>query len=133
MQQMGDKKFLEMLLTGRAFTAKEMEQIGFINKVVPLDKLEQEVNEMASVIAQKPIEILVADKYYVNAIRAMRNDSLAPNIICGLTHCAASYMTTEPDDFVVLKETTRAGLRGMIEKREERYPPAYRLSIRKWK
>jgi enoyl-CoA hydratase/carnithine racemase len=44
-QTMGLRKFQEMVFTGRPFTAEEMFQCNFLNKVVPRDQLEQEVDK----------------------------------------------------------------------------------------
>ena len=41
-ETMGLRKFSEMLFTGRPFSAKEMYDCGFVNSVVPRDKLEAE-------------------------------------------------------------------------------------------
>jgi enoyl-CoA hydratase/carnithine racemase len=41
-----------MLFTGRMVSAKEAEQFGLVNKVVPLDKLDGETKAMAEKIAE---------------------------------------------------------------------------------
>ena len=48
----GRKRALEMLFTGRMVSAKEAEQFGLVNKVVPLDKLEEETKKLAEKIAE---------------------------------------------------------------------------------
>ena len=48
----GRKRALEMLFTGRMVSAKEAEQFGLVNKVVPMDKLEGETKAMAEKIAE---------------------------------------------------------------------------------
>jgi enoyl-CoA hydratase/carnithine racemase len=52
-RQIGVKKAMELLLTGETWPAKELEQVGFVNKVVPADKLMEAANEMAAKIAEK--------------------------------------------------------------------------------
>jgi enoyl-CoA hydratase/carnithine racemase len=47
----GRKKAMEMLLTGDALSAEEAVMAGLINKVVPVDKLEEEVKALALKIA----------------------------------------------------------------------------------
>ena len=42
----------------------------------------------------------------------------------------STYMKLEPGDYSVLRETTKYGASGAIQKREERYPPKYRLSYK---
>jgi enoyl-CoA hydratase/carnithine racemase len=48
----GRKRALEMLFTGRMISAKEAEQFGLVNKVVPLSKLEEETKALAEKIAE---------------------------------------------------------------------------------
>ncbi len=48
----GRKRALEMLFTGRMITAREAEQYGLVNKVVPAEDLEREVRAMAEKIAE---------------------------------------------------------------------------------
>ncbi|RLC69795.1 MAG: hypothetical protein DRI26_08375 [Chloroflexi bacterium] len=127
MDTMGVKRAAELLFTGRAFTAWEMERCGFVNRVVPRDKLEEEVLELASVIALQPLDMLVVAKHYLETLRAVRNDLYAPNLIGCMAHMLSTYMKLEPGDYSVLRETTKMGARGAIREREARYPPKYRL------
>jgi len=48
----GRKRALEMLFTGRMISAREAEQYGLVNKVVPASELEKETREMAEKIAE---------------------------------------------------------------------------------
>jgi enoyl-CoA hydratase/carnithine racemase len=48
----GRKRALEMLFTGRMVSAKEAEQYGLVNRVVPIEKLEEETKALAGHIAQ---------------------------------------------------------------------------------
>jgi enoyl-CoA hydratase len=50
--ELGARKAKEILFTGRAVTAREAEQIGMVNKVVPLDDLQSETLKLAGQIAQ---------------------------------------------------------------------------------
>jgi enoyl-CoA hydratase/carnithine racemase len=52
-RQIGLKKTMELLLTGDTWPARELEKAGFVNKVVPADKLMEAANEMAAKIAEK--------------------------------------------------------------------------------
>lgn len=48
----GRKRALEMLFTGRMFSAQEAERYGLVNMVVPIEKLEEETKKLAEHIAQ---------------------------------------------------------------------------------
>ncbi|OLO39240.1 hypothetical protein BTR23_09330 [Alkalihalophilus pseudofirmus] len=50
----GEKKTKELLFTGDAIKADEAVQLGLVNKVVPVEQLDDAVMEMASKIAQMP-------------------------------------------------------------------------------
>jgi len=50
--ELGPRKAKEILFTGRAVTAREAEQTGMVNRVVPLDELDSQTTELARHIAQ---------------------------------------------------------------------------------
>ena len=54
----GMKKTREFLYTARLFSATEAEQLGLINRVVPLDQLEQTVDDLAADVAKTPVNNL---------------------------------------------------------------------------
>ena len=76
----GRKRALEMLLTGTMIDAREAERIGLVNKVVPLEKLEEAAMELANQLAAKsPIALqmgkrafyTMADMEYAKALDYM--------------------------------------------------------------
>jgi enoyl-CoA hydratase/carnithine racemase len=52
-RSMPPKKALELMLTGRRVDAIEAERIGFVNRVVPHDQLDDAVDELAQALAGK--------------------------------------------------------------------------------
>lgn len=54
----GMKKTREFLYTARLFSATEAERLGLVNRVVPLDELEQVVDALAADVAKTPVENL---------------------------------------------------------------------------
>lgn len=126
MGQIGYKRFAEMMLTGRPFTAQEMYQCGFVNKVVPKERLEDEVIEIASVITMQPYDMLMTSKHFLETLREMSLPAGSRRVAC-LGHLLSTFMKLEPGDFSILRETTKLGATGAIEERERRYPPKYRL------
>lgn len=52
-RSLGRKRCLEMLLTGEMVDAKQAEQWGLVNKVVPNEKLEEETKALAAKLAKK--------------------------------------------------------------------------------
>jgi enoyl-CoA hydratase/carnithine racemase len=54
LRSMPPKKALELMLTSRVVGAEEAERIGFVTQVVPHDRLDAEVADMAALLASKP-------------------------------------------------------------------------------
>jgi enoyl-CoA hydratase/carnithine racemase len=52
--ELGPRKAKEILFTGRALTAAEAEQVGMVNRVVPLEDLDTAAAELAARIAAMP-------------------------------------------------------------------------------
>jgi enoyl-CoA hydratase len=52
--ELGPRKAKEILFTGRPVTAQEAEQVGMVNKIVPLDQLDTATMELAQQIARMP-------------------------------------------------------------------------------
>jgi enoyl-CoA hydratase/carnithine racemase len=64
--ELGPRKAKEILFTGRAVTAREAEQTGMVNRVVPLDRLVEETMELAGHISQMDAFALRQAKRAVN-------------------------------------------------------------------
>ena len=61
-RDIGRKKAMDMLLTGRAVSAAEAESAGLINMAVPAAKLDETTYGLASVIAKKSPKVLAIGK-----------------------------------------------------------------------
>jgi len=59
---MNRKRAAEYLYTARTLTATEAERYGLINRVVPRDQLEDEVEKMAAHVARAPLSTLMGTK-----------------------------------------------------------------------
>lgn len=70
----GEKKSKEMIFTGDRYSAKDMLEMGAINKVVPEDKLLDAVNELLAKIKSKSPVAIAAAKKAVNAALSMKLD-----------------------------------------------------------
>jgi enoyl-CoA hydratase/carnithine racemase len=64
--ELGPRKAKEILFTGRAVTAREAEQTGMVNRVVALDRLQDETMELARHIARMDAFALRQAKRAVN-------------------------------------------------------------------
>ncbi len=54
LRSMSPKKALDLMLTSRVVGAEEAERMGFVTRVVPAERLDAEVAEVAEVLASKP-------------------------------------------------------------------------------
>jgi len=81
-RNLGRKKALELLLTGKLISAEEALNIGLVNQVVPRDKLEEETMKLAEEIAAKsPLAVQLgkmsfykmADLEYEKALEVTNN------------------------------------------------------------
>jgi enoyl-CoA hydratase/carnithine racemase len=61
----------ELVMTCRPFDAGEALRLGFVNRIVPADRLDAEVDALARQIAQKPGFPVRATKRYVDAVSAL--------------------------------------------------------------
>jgi len=113
----GQKKTRELLLTGDLIDASEAERIGLINRVVPADRLADEVDALADRLARVPPDVMAPTKLMLN--RAMDAAGFAAAVELGL----------DLQSFINLSETSRAfdaivrrdGLKAALAWRDARY------------
>lgn len=65
-RRIGLMKAKELSFTSRFFTAREAEQLGLVNRVVPAEKLRQEVKALAESIMKNSAEAIAAIKTLYN-------------------------------------------------------------------
>lgn len=74
----GRRKVKEMIFTGVLIDAREAERLNLINKVVPVDKLDEAVNDLVDLLLSKSPTILKMGKLIINkGIEADLNTALA--------------------------------------------------------
>lgn len=116
----GLKKALELLLTGKIISGKEAEELGLVNKAVPLGKLEEEVRKLAEGISLMPADGIAIGK----AARHMMYEAMG--LTCGfpmayMSHTMFTNVRYEPGEFMVFKERKDRGTKGMFHYRDSRY------------
>jgi enoyl-CoA hydratase len=115
----GQKKTRELLFTGDLIDAAEAERIGLINRVVPMDRLEAEVDGLADRLARTPPEVMGPTKLMLN--RAMDASGFRLAVEAGLdlgtiVNAADSPEQREWDEIV-----RRDGLKAALAWRDRRY------------
>ena len=101
-------KAKELILTGAKLTAKEAEKLGIVNRVVPINELENETRTIALKLAEEPPITLMIAKGILNiASEGSLEDTL----------------TAESMGFSLLFSTkdSREGINAFLEKRQPKY------------
>lgn len=71
-REIGPAMTKELVMTCRPFTPQEAKAMGFVNRVVPIDELDNQVEQLAAEILAMPSVPVVITKEHVNAVtRAM--------------------------------------------------------------
>ena len=89
-REIGPALTKELVMTCRPFGASEALTSGFLNRVVPLDQLDETVMELARLIANKPAHAIFSTKRHVNAVTSQmvgtaRSWSDADGLVVGLS------------------------------------------------
>src|SRR6185437_3141081 len=128
-ETMGLRKFSEMLFTGRPFSAKEMYDCGFINSVVPRDKLEAETEKYALACSRsRPTDTVAVQKTFLELYKQYRGEYFG-SLLTGLVEGLLPAMKEDGADDVRLgKAFFDRGLGNAVKDFEMRYPPEWRMS-----
>jgi enoyl-CoA hydratase len=113
----GQKKTRELLMTGDLIDAAEGHRIGLVNRVVPHDRLDDEVDDLADRLARVPPDVMAPTKLMLN--RAMDAAGFAAAVEMGLDLQAFINMsgTAREFDSIVRSE----GLKAALAWRDQRY------------
>ena len=112
--RLGLTKVKLLALTGDSLSGKEAEEIGLINKAVPVEKLDEEVHYLANRMAQCPTTQLAAMKLVIN--QAYDNMGLASSQLLGCI--LDGYMRNTPEGLDFVKTAKEKGVAAAIERRD---------------
>jgi len=116
----GLKRAIDLMLTGRMVNGIEAEAMGLINKAVPSDKLEEEVDKLAKAITLLPRDGIAIGK----ATRHLIYDRLglvggfAPGYV---SHTLFTNLRWEPDEYSFFKQRRDKGIKAGFQGRDERF------------
>lgn len=104
----GEKMAKELIFTGRSIPAQELYRLGMVNRVVPQDKLMNEVNDFVNVLLRRSPVILALAKMAVN--KALETP-LSEGLKCESELFAMCFGT----------EDQKEGAKAFLEKRDPQY------------
>jgi enoyl-CoA hydratase len=116
---LGLKKTRELLYTGDTLTAPEAERIGMINRVVPKDRLEEEVQKLADKIAKVPPAVMRLTKIPLN--RNYEIMGLRESVQYNLEASSLLNSVAVPEQIEFNKIVRERGLKQALEWRDQRY------------
>ena len=116
----GAKKSRELMLLGDSFDGPAGERMGLLNLSVPMEELEQTVEDWARRISKHARDALVTGK----AMHQMAMESLGAAAQFGrgfVGHTLGTSLRLEPDEFNFLRERAREGTTATFKQRDERF------------
>ncbi|MGB8366680.1 MAG: enoyl-CoA hydratase/isomerase family protein [Rhizomicrobium sp.] len=129
-EMMGLRKFQEMLFTGRPFSAKEMYDCGFVNSVVPLDKLEAETKKYAMACSRsRPTDVVQVQKTFLELYKQYRGEYFG-SVLTGFVEGMLPMMKNDSAEDVQLGDDVfkNKGLNNVVKEVDMDYPPEWRMS-----
>lgn len=126
-QTMGLRTFQEMVFTGRPFTADEMFHCNFLNKVVPRDQLEAEVDKYALACARnRPTDTVFMQKIFFEVVKQYQGEYLG-SLLTGLFESMGGSAAPDGDN-LMLDDAIDSGLNDAVKDNDSKFPPEFRLS-----
>ncbi|WP_054301105.1 enoyl-CoA hydratase/isomerase family protein [Gemmobacter sp. LW-1] len=116
---LGQKKTMELLLTGDTISAAEAERLGMINRVVEPEALDQAVAQLAQKIALTPLITLRLTKIALTRAYEAMGLRNAVNTNLDLAATLNAAQAPEKTEFVTL--VREQGLRKALDFRDSRY------------
>jgi len=127
-ETMGLRKFMEMVFTGRPFTAKEMYDCNFVNSVVPRDKLEDEVKKYANACAiNRPTDTVYMLKTLFETFKQQKGEYMG-SVLTGWLESMLPIVKNDGNELKLDDETFDKGVNNAVKDNDDLYPPEWRLS-----
>jgi len=128
---MGLRPFMEMVFTGRPFTAQEMKELHFVNSVVPRDELEAETMKYALACSRnRPVDTVVMQKMFFEVFKQQQGEYMG-SIMSGWLESMLPMVTPDAAGGIgVDAETFEKGLANAVKDNDAQFPPEWRLSMK---
>jgi len=127
---MGIRRFMEMVFTGRPFSAKEMYDCGFVNAVVPFDELEAMTEKYALACSRsRPTDTVFAQKTFFEIYKQHQGEYMG-SILAGMLESMGRQLRPDPVAHELDREALERRMTDWVRQNDERFPPDWRLSQR---
>ena len=116
----GMKRAMELLITGKLISGSEAAEMGVVNQAVPMEKLEEEVERLTKAVCLLPRDGIAIGK----ATRHMIYDSLGLTAGFAQGYYSHSFFTNlrwEDDEYNFFRERREKGTKTGFHKRDERF------------
>ncbi len=125
---MGVRKFMEMVFTGRPFTAPEMKELNFVNSMVPRDQLEAEVEKYARACSLcRPTDTVMMQKTFFEVYKQDQGEYKGSIIAAWLESMLGQVK--DEDQLALGDETFDRGLNNAVKDNDDLFPADWRLSF----
>jgi enoyl-CoA hydratase/carnithine racemase len=127
---MGLRRFMEMVFTGRPFSAQEMYDCGFVNAVVPFDDLEAMTEKYALACSRsRPNDTVFAQKTFFEIYKQHQGEYMG-SILSGMLESMGRQLKPDPEAHELDRAALDRGMTDWVRENDERFPPDWRLSQR---
>ena len=127
---MGLRPFMEMVFTGRPFTAQEMKDLHFVNSVVPRERLEAETMKYALACARnRPTDTVVMQKTFFEVFKQQQGEYMG-SVLAGWLEGMLPLVKEEGGGIAVDGATFEKGLASAVKDNDAQFPPEWRLSYK---
>ncbi len=128
-ETIGLRRFSEMLFTGRPFTGTEMYDSGFVNSVVPLEKLDDETKKYALACSRsRPTDVVQVQKTFLEIYKQYRGEYMG-SLLTGFVEGMLPMMKNDRASDVQLGDDVFGeGLNNVVKDIDMQYPPEWRMS-----
>ena len=117
-----------MVFTGRPFTAQEMKDCSFVNRVVPREGLEAETMKYAMACARnRPTDTVVMQKTFFEVFKQHQGEYMG-SILSGWLESMLPLVKDDLGGIEVGDEMFAKGLTNAVKDNDNLFPPEWRLS-----
>ena len=126
----GRRVAMELYFTGGPFDAQRAYQVGMVNRVVPKDKLDKEVDDWCAAIRSRSLDSIVMSKVLMQMVgesRGMTTGAMSE----WMGHPWLTNQKLRPDEFNFAKARRDKGVTGAFDDADAMLPDRFKISKRR--